>query len=1130
MPQQQFVCVLAGWLDKQRNSWPRRWQRRYFAVVAERASRVAVMYYYARGPATGGAAGGGSGVRAAQGAAHADPSAASAAPEEAFKGCVRLNNLRFTEAPEGGECVIEFAAYQQNKTRERPYRLRAGDAQEAARWRRALEDAQAGRSLAAGEGGKAAEAVGAKFYRTLSMGATDGEATNGNAEEQVAEQVAVDAVEAAVRPHARRAPVCDTDELEAADDLSSMDDGGASGGMRLKKSIAMLKKRNSVVGTHFGEEKDAETLRYLSLTMLEQPELTNWLTRAQADAVAAEMDLIKAPPGHRLYVPGDTCKHFYVLESGELEASLDGGATWHALPGRTYGVDALSMRYTVEGEVRARGDCRIWVVERLLWKMLVKHVQNVQKRELSGFLENLPLLEGLSERQRRAFAAALQLQSIKQGDDIVVQGEAGASFYIVLSGTVDVVKDGEKVSELQPGAYFGERALLEEERRAATCLAATNVEVLVLDRESFTLMLGPLEEALRRAIRETSASKVPIFQSLSDDEVAMVVNRMWTRNVTDGETVFMKGDVGEYFYIVEKGSVRVHLSESGEGQQDVVLREGDFFGEQALLKKHSKSKEERTKLKGGRRASRGSVTEAGGLRNQTVSAVGATVLGVLDAKTFADVLGPLDVILAKSNARHRDNAVAALRGVDLLKDIGAKEMRKLVETIEVCEYHKGETLIKAGTRNGTFYVLEKGSVDVYTKGIEDDSGDMFKVKTLGEGAAFGETAFMADDDVETNASIVTASDCRMLELDGTRARELLGTAAGALESRANDRRATWRIKVDTKVLPPAPPADGVPATLDGLTIGKTLGCGTFGRVRLVNANGKYWALKVMKKQQVIQQAQQKHVLDEKLCMQAMRGHPYLLRLGATYQDPKSLYMLLEFLQGGELFALLSRRNRLPQKEANFYLASYALGLSAMHSKGYVYRDIKPENTLIDSDGFIRIVDYGFCKKLAPGETTSTMCGTPDYLAPEILRNTGHNFTADWWAFGILVYEVLNGIPPFARDNPTQTYRAIKDFATNPTKHPIKWPKHFSAEAMDLCSKLLVPNQQLRLGALAGGVDDIKNHPFFAGVNWSRLAKKDATPPWVPEVKHQEDLSLFEDEYPSSDDEPAEAYDPTFDSF
>ncbi|CAK1364859.1 unnamed protein product [Cercospora beticola] len=306
-------------------------------------------------------------------------------------------------------------------------------------------------------------------------------------------------------------------------------------------------------------------------------------------------------------------------------------------------------------------------------------------------------------------------------------------------------------------------------------------------------------------------------------------------------------------------------------------------------------------------------------------------------------------------------------------------------------------------------------------------------------------------------------------------------------------------------------------TLQDFVINRTLGTGSFGRVHLVQSkhNQRFYAVKVLKKAQVVKMKQIEHTNDERKMLQRCR-HPFLITLWGTWQDSKNLYMVMDFIEGGELFSLLRKSQRFPNPVAKFYAAEVTLALEYLHSMDIIYRDLKPENLLLDRHGHIKITDFGFAKEVP--DITWTLCGTPDYLAPEVVSSKGYNKSVDWWSLGILIFEMLAGFTPFwDSGSPLKIYENI-------LKGRVKYPPYIHPDAQDLLSKLITADLTKRLGNLHGGSKDVMNHAWFAEVTWDRLAKKDIDAPYVPPVRGGAgDASLF-DKYP----EETEAYGQTGD--
>lgn len=289
--------------------------------------------------------------------------------------------------------------------------------------------------------------------------------------------------------------------------------------------------------------------------------------------------------------------------------------------------------------------------------------------------------------------------------------------------------------------------------------------------------------------------------------------------------------------------------------------------------------------------------------------------------------------------------------------------------------------------------------------------------------------------------------------------------------------------------------------------------------------------------------------NERKTLAAVAGHPFITTLVTTFSDDQCLYMVvcrqtefpawrqlsnrlqLEYCPGGEIFSFLRRARRFNMATSRFYAAEITLTIEYLHDvQGVAYRDLKPENILLDADGHIKLVDFGFAKQVNDRETY-TLCGTPEYLAPEVIHNSGHGLAVDWWALGILIYEFLVGQPPFWDQNPMRIYEQI-------VEGRIRYPPNMPPAAVNIVSQLCQTNQAARLGHIMGGARKVKEHPFFDGINWDDLYHRRVKGPIIPRVDHPADAGNFEEYPPPPDprtlsiytDEMKEKYEPFFSDF
>ncbi|XP_062506624.1 serine/threonine-protein kinase Sgk2-like [Corticium candelabrum] len=300
------------------------------------------------------------------------------------------------------------------------------------------------------------------------------------------------------------------------------------------------------------------------------------------------------------------------------------------------------------------------------------------------------------------------------------------------------------------------------------------------------------------------------------------------------------------------------------------------------------------------------------------------------------------------------------------------------------------------------------------------------------------------------------------------------------------------------------------ASIKDFDLLKVIGKGSFGKVLLARhkENGQYYAIKVLQKVSIMKRNEVKHIMSERNVLLKNVKHPFLVGLQYAFQTPDRLYFVLDYVNGGELFYHLQRERHFHETRARFYAAEITSAVGYLHSLNIVYRDLKPENILLDAEGHVRLTDFGLCKEgIEPGMTTATFCGTPEYLAPEVLRKQEYDRAVDWWCLGVVLYEMMYGLPPFYSRDTAEMYDNI-------LFKPLKLRSNITAEARAILEGLLQKDKTKRLGSGPGDVHDIMGHPFFRTIDWMALFEKKIRPPFNPNVKDQLDLRHFDPEFVS----------------
>ncbi|KAF0698470.1 Aste57867_10893 [Aphanomyces stellatus] len=293
-----------------------------------------------------------------------------------------------------------------------------------------------------------------------------------------------------------------------------------------------------------------------------------------------------------------------------------------------------------------------------------------------------------------------------------------------------------------------------------------------------------------------------------------------------------------------------------------------------------------------------------------------------------------------------------------------------------------------------------------------------------------------------------------------------------------------------------------------------IGKGTFGKVLMVRLKKTQaiYAMKIISKQFLVDMDSVKYMRSERNIMTKI-NHPFVIGLKYAFQTESKVYLVMEYQPGGELFSHLKNEGLLLEEKAKFYLAEMVLALEHLHLQGIIHRDLKPENVLISAEGHVKLTDFGLAKQVNDGDELFTFCGTQEYMAPEMVLGNGYTSAVDWWSLGALAYEMLIGRPPFETKNKNR-----KELHKKILTAKLVLPKWLSSDAHSLLKSLLERNVDKRLGGgkstmfVVRGVQALKTHPFFRGIDWTAIEKLQVKPPMIPKVAHETDTHNFDSEF------------------
>eukprot|EP00928_Gymnodinium_smaydae_P045149 TRINITY_DN30138_c0_g1_i1.p1 TRINITY_DN30138_c0_g1~~TRINITY_DN30138_c0_g1_i1.p1 ORF type:complete len:839 (+),score=90.11 TRINITY_DN30138_c0_g1_i1:101-2617(+) len=686
------------------------------------------------------------------------------------------------------------------------------------------------------------------------------------------------------------------------------------------------------------------------------------------------------------------------------------------------------------------------------------------------------------------------------GQHIVIQGDDGHEFFLIKSGQARVVVDGTEVNCLSVGDYFGEQALLKNTTRNASIIALSELSTLTVTRAQFqsyglheafachhrhavqgrtddVAVLPPSEKSLEERILIADAirsnTNLTTFIGLSSVQIDHLVDVATKLAIAKGTELIRQGDsIADYFYVVQDGRFDITVVSKGDSLEEAESRaecvltvsRGGSFGELALI------------------------TSAP--RAATVTAVADAVVWCIDRKSFKDVLAKTD-----DNTSQYLSYLDKVTVLDVLQD---EEKRALVPALSEMHFACGEIVLEQGAPGDHLYILIEGEVRV----IQDGDAQSTYSATTEDTPFFGERALLYTSPHAATIQVVSAA-AKFLTLDRESCEMILFESLADLAmDNKSDRSSVVRVSIAGRsslichsgsLRKPIKKAD--------LKICGLLGCGGFGSVELVehvNTHETY-ALKALSKGHVVQCRLKNAAIQEKE-IQLMCNSPFIIKLYETFQDDQMLYFLLELALGGELYSTYLKKSFHGNvTHAKFYAACVVCAFDHLHERKIIYRDLKPENLLLNEHGYAKLTDMGLAKVTAG--KTFTSCGTPDYFAPEMITCKGHTRAVDWWTLGILIYELMAGRPPFEARTQQQTFKKITaGFSKVSVSKAVKGPVE------DLIAKLLRGNAPERLPMLQGGSNRIKRHGWYKGFDWEAFGAQLMIPPYIPSVTSSLDLS------------------------
>lgn len=726
-----------------------------------------------------------------------------------------------------------------------------------------------------------------------------------------------------------------------------------------------------------------------------------------------------------VFKQGDVGVNFFIVEKGKLSVEINDIENSVLVPFNCFGELGLIQDKERNCTVMTIEKTILRGIDRSSYRKALSFMNEKKHEENLSFIESVPIFKQLTQGQLQQLLQVLVTQKFAPGQNIVTEGQSGDLFYIIKEGTVHCTKKGALLRDFNVGEFFGEQALLYQSKRRATITAAGKVVVISIGRSDLIKALGQkLETIIYRNTLRIAFGKNSFVRNLNPSQIDLLIDKMEVKTYAPREVVEKQG--------VQKGEVLYIVAKGMLEMADERFCVYDMIGDEELNVKSAKRI----------------------FKNNLVAGEESDVAQISKIDFEEVIEGDLQAVLVKNNL------IEVLRNVTLFRILPDAKLKKMIEVLKNQSFNAGEVIFQQGTIGDRFYIVTEGSVDI----VKDGSS----IRSIELNGYFGERAIILDEARTATAKAITASKCWVLD------------------------KANFKLLIDAKIhqdLLKRIELQNDSIQLDSLFYIKTLSKGIYGNnfVCSTSSSKSLFTLKTISRHSIALFNLAPHLIMEKKIMSGV-DHPFIGKLIRTFKDANRVYFLSEHVKGIDLFDVLRELNTVSNENARFFTAGILTILGYLHVHNIIYRDLKPENVMIDEDGYTKIVDFGNAK-IVENRTYSTV-GTPHYMAPEVISGKGYSMTADYWSLGVMIYEFLFNKLPFCSDE-SDCFVIYQSILLNPLIYPIG--NHLAKPLID---QLLFKNPVMR-----GTYRSIKEHSWFIGVNWDALLEKKILPPYKPKPEN-----------------------------
>ena len=808
--------------------------------------------------------------------------------------------------------------------------------------------------------------------------------------------------------------------------------------VRKKEKIAIVAKNKNNINEELKvieliQEKNPKKIDYdLIYNSIGKHFFMQTLNDQARNEIIINMSLYKINAGTTLFYQGSVGNFWYIVHEGKLEFYVDEKLTKNFEVGDSFGEVALINNVPRNGTVKAVTDCQLWALKKEVFCKIRDFLFAYNFKENMEFLKSIDL--PLDEAMKTLMANNLIQNIYKENEVICKEGEPGSCMYIIKKGEVNCVKNGKIIRTLVKGDNFGQKALLEGNRRTLDVVAKTDCILCSISVEFFKNQFGEdFKDQLYFSFLGIAFKKSNSFNSINSNMLTKTFSYFSFKSFKRDEVVYESGtDASKKLCVILEGNIIDKTINKVEGKRYEVLFENELANSEEYIIKHN------------------------------LLADPDCTIAEADFDEIKRALG--GSLKAAKNVSSQINTLSKIRFFRSLND----DKKELIQKeLKIEKFNNGKKIIMQGAKGNKLYIIKEGRVDFFLNSKY--------IKSAYEGDDFGSKSLIISD--SKNSSTVIANGvvvCYTLSADIFK-RILDPNLMEYFQNKISLEDFSIELK-----------------DLDNI---KELGKGNYGFVNLVRSkkNKQLYAIKALDLMQIKKENLQQSVELEKNVLLKV-DHPFIMKLVKYLKNDTHIFFIMEYIRGKELWDVMRDIGLCDKTQTQFYGASLLSVMGYLHKHHYIYRDLKPENVMINDKGYIKLIDFGTVKEIK--DRTTTIVGTPQYMAPEMVNGTGYSFQVDMWAIAIIMYELLCGKVPFGEDceDPMEIYKSIAN-------EDLSFPSFIhDEEFMTLITKMLKKSPTSRLWKF----EQIKENSYFKDFDWEKLMSLSISPPYTIKIDNKDE--------------------------